>query len=184
MSDSTTTTSLRTKTVAVLTRTRTGYPAVLRDCFLETRGNRLFLVGTSITAQKGQPEWTDGVRRAIAWDAIDEYFLFDSPDDYYAHAKKLTVINQSGADPLVEYPSSEEGNPVEPSGVAIDPETPLDVGTRVLSFSMGRWWRAEVIAVEDDEHVRIHYPGWDDKWDVSVTKTELQVDLSASIDAE
>src|SRR5437870_5832827 len=130
MSHSSISPSLRGKTVAVLTRSRSAFPTVLCDCHLETRSERLFLVGTSISMHKAQPEWSDGVRRAIAWDAIDEYFLFDSREDYYSRAKNLAVPAPASAEPMVEYPSSEEGFPVEPSGVSIGPETPLDVGTR------------------------------------------------------
>jgi hypothetical protein len=152
---------------------------------LETRGGRLFLVGTGVPAQRSVQEWTDGVRRAVAWDAVDEYFLFESPDDYYAraHAAAAQVDQQPLQMPLFESPQGPEGFPVEPSGVHLEPETPLEIGATVLSFSQGRWWRAEVVALEGDE-VRIHFPGWDSKWDVTVPKTELQADLSGSIEVE
>jgi hypothetical protein len=188
-SPSSTAPSLRGKTVAVQARSRAGAgPIVLSDCFLETRGDRLFLVGTSQPAQRSVSEWSDGVRRAIAWDAVEEYFLFDALEDYYARAHAAAALAPlsppNGGMPEIEWPQSDEGNPVEPSGVQVQPETPLEVGTIVLSFSQGRWWRAEVIGLEGDDQVRIHYPGWDAKWDVTVPKTELQVDLSSSIKAE
>ena len=78
---------------------------------------------------------------------------------------------------VVELPLSEEGRPVEPSDIPVTPHTPLEVGSTVLSFSQGRWWRAVVIALEPDDQVRIHFPGWDAKWDVTVPRDELQVDL-------
>ncbi len=74
-----------------------------------------------------------------------------------------------------EAPLSDQGMPVEPSGIPLRLETPPKPGATVLSFSQGRWWRAEVVSVQDDL-VKIHYPGWDSKWDVSVRLTELQVD--------
>src|SRR5262245_14273581 len=80
---------------------------------------------------------------------------------------------------VVEYPHSDEGKPVAPSGVRVGPDTPLKVGSRVLSFSQGRWWRAEVTALEPDGLVRLHFPGWDAKWDTVVPREELQVDPSA-----
>jgi hypothetical protein len=82
--------------------------------------------------------------------------------------------------PLLEAPQSEEGHPVEPSDIPVGPDTPLEVGSRVLSFSQGRWWRAEVVALAPEDRVQIHFPGWGDKWDVVVPREELQVDLSAS----
>jgi hypothetical protein len=86
--------------------------------------------------------------------------------------------------PVFEYPQDEEGYPVEPSGVAVGPDTPLEVGSRVLSFSQGRWWRAEVVGLERGGRVKIHFPGWDDKWDAVVPRKELQVDLQASDEDE
>lgn len=177
---------LRGKTVAVFTRYRPGLPqVVLSDCLLETRGDRLFLVGIGVPAQQGAPEWTDGVRRSIAWDAVEEYLLFDSPDAYYERAKLAPAINNIGAlMPMFEMPQSSEGYPVEPSGIQMQPETPLDVGTIVLSCSHGQWWRAEVVAIEENDMVRIHYPGWESHWDASVPKTELQVYLGNSFEMD
>jgi hypothetical protein len=179
---------LRGKTVVVQVRNRTDHvPQVLSDCMLETRGGRLFLVGTSQPTQRSVSEWCDGVRRAIAWDAVEEYFLLDSPDDFYSRyhvTSSHKVTELAPTMPMFESPQSSEGFPIEPSGVHYDPETPLEVGTIVLAYSQSRWWRAEVVALEGDDQVRIHYPGWDEKWDATVPKTELQVDLSGSIRAE
>lgn len=177
---------LRGKTVAVFTRYRPGLPQiVLSECLLETRGDRLFLVGTGLAAQPSAPEWTDGVRRSIAWDAVEEYLLFDTPDDYYARAKLAPAMQAAGSMmPMFESPQSSEGFPVEPSGIPMQPETPLDVGSIVLACSHGQWWRAEVIGIEDGDMVRIHYPGWESHWDTSVPKTELQVYLGDSIQSD
>ncbi len=77
-------------------------------------------------------------------------------------------------------PRSPAGFPVEPSGVPVELETYLEVGSTVLAFSHGRWWRAEVIALRGEEHVRIHYTGWDPAWDASVPRSALQVDLGGA----
>jgi hypothetical protein len=176
---------LRGKTVAVVTRHRPESQIVLSECMLETRGERLFIVGTGISAQASAPEWTDGVRRSVAWDAVEEYLLFDTPDDYYARAKLAPAMQAAGAtQPLFKMPSGSEGYPVEPSGIPMQPETPLDVGAIVLANSQGQWWRAEVVGIEDGDMVRIHYPGWEDEWDESVSKTELQVYLGDSMESE
>ena len=55
-----------------------------------------------------------------------------------------------------QVPHSAAGFPVEPSGVLVEPETPLEVGSTVLAFSQGHWWHAEVIALEGEEHGRLH----------------------------
>lgn len=181
--------SLRGKTVAALTRSRPTQPVLLKECLLEERGGRLFLVGVSLPAHVGAQEWTDGARRAVAWDAIDEYLLFDTPDDYYARAgAAVTAAPQEllaeTAGALFETPHSDEGLPVEPSGIPVDADTSLYVGSTVLAYSQGRWWRAEVVALEADDQVTIHFPGWDSKWDVAVPKTELQVDIHDSLEID
>ena len=177
--------SLRGKTIAVHLRSRAGGPPiVLKECMLETRGGRLFLVGISVPAQPAVTEWTDGVRRAIAWDAVDDYLLFDSPDDYYARCQAAPQSQEPAPATLFEAPKGSEGFPVEPSGIAVEPETPLEVGSIVLSYSQGRWWRAEVVAIEENDMVRVHFPGWDEKWDVSVPRGELQVYLGESLQSD
>jgi len=79
--------------------------------------------------------------------------------------------------PLMESPLSAAGFPVEPSGIQVQPETRLEVGSSVLGYSQGRWWRADVIALESGDRVRIRYPGWDSKWDETVPRSNPQVDL-------
>jgi hypothetical protein len=79
--------------------------------------------------------------------------------------------------PPLEFPNSVDGNPVEPSGIPVRSDTRLEEGSTVLAFSQGRWWRAEVVRVEPGGRVRIRFPGWDPKWDESVPRSELQVDL-------
>lgn len=74
-----------------------------------------------------------------------------------------------------EKPTSEEGYPVEPSGIAVTPETKLSLGSTVLVPAQGQWWRAQVIGFEGPDHVRVHYLGWDAKWQEGVPRNELQV---------
>jgi hypothetical protein len=95
----------------------------------------------------------------------------------------LAIVLEKGINGMA-YPDSAAGNPVEASEVYVDEDTTLDVGSRVLSFSQERWWRAEVIGIEDDGRVKIHYPGWGSEWDVVVAREELQVDLSADEEEE
>ena len=73
-----------------------------------------------------------------------------------------------------EQPTSEEGYPVEPSGIPVTPETKLSIGSIVLVPAQGRWWRAEVLGFEGPDHVRVRYPGWDAKWEEAVARNELQ----------
>jgi hypothetical protein len=48
--------------------------------------------------------------------------------------------------------------------------------SKVLAFEQDRWWRAEVVELQPGDMVRIHFPGWDPRWDRSVAKNELQLD--------
>ncbi|MCI0380555.1 MAG: hypothetical protein L0215_23455 [Gemmataceae bacterium] len=75
------------------------------------------------------------------------------------------------------YPTTPEGNPVEPTGIWVTPETRLEPGTRVLAHSQGHWWRARVIAIESDDRVRVNYFGWDPNWEESHRRSQLQLDV-------
>src|SRR4051812_11771685 len=44
-----------------------------------------------------------------------------------------------------QYPLTQEGLPVEPSGVPVPPDVELTPGLPLLAYSQGRWWRATVI---------------------------------------
>ncbi len=85
---------------------------------------------------------------------------------------------------VVGRPISPEGRPVEPSDIPIGPSQLLEVGDRVLGLSQGRWYRARIIEVLSKDRVRVHFPGWEDRWDETLTRAELQVDLNAYDDDE
>ena len=42
------------------------------------------MVGTNRPCRSWLTEWCDGTRRCVAWDAVEEYVVFDSLADYYA----------------------------------------------------------------------------------------------------
>jgi hypothetical protein len=84
---------------------------------------------------------------------------------------------RQGEDDRLAYPLTQEGFPVEPSGVAVPADLRLEVGTPVLAYSQGRWWRATVVSAEDEEEVVIGYPGWDPEWAERVPRKRLQLDL-------
>jgi hypothetical protein len=178
---------LRGKTIVVYLRDHSPeYPVVLSDCMLEQRAGRVFLVGASQPVQTGAADWTNGIRRAVAWDAVDQYLLFDSASEYHS---RIQNAGPQGAPiepgmPIIEFPKDQSGHPLEPSGIHLDPETALAIGDTVLSYSQGRWWRAEVVDMDGDETVTIHFPGWDSKWDATLPKTELQVDLRDSLEPD
>jgi hypothetical protein len=72
------------------------------------------------------------------------------------------------------------GLPVQPSGIAVGPETRLEAGSPVLIDWHGRWFRGEVVAIESGNQVRVHYVGWDARWDETVPRSRLQLDNAGS----
>jgi hypothetical protein len=60
------------------------------------------------------------------------------------------------------------------SATAINDDTPLSVGTMLQGQWAGIWWSAQVVAVNADKTVRIHYPGWSDSWDETVPRSRLR----------
>jgi hypothetical protein len=94
------------------------------------------------------------------------------------HAARTIAI--SIGRPREAAPLSAAGYPVEPSGIPVEPETPLEIGSAVLAFAQGRWWRAEVTALEGEECVRIHYMAWEPTCDETVPRSKLQVDLGSA----
>lgn len=71
---------------------------------------------------------------------------------------------------------SPEQKPVPPSGIQINRDTPLEVGTRVLIYLQGNWWCARIVAIEDAEMVRVELPAWDPGLQYRVPRTHLQLD--------
>jgi hypothetical protein len=154
-------------------------PLVLHQCDFEVQGGRLFLAGVNLTGPQSFKEWTEGLRRRIAWDTVEEYLIFDSSEAYLERTQVAVAGNVQHLPDggMIEFPLDTGGHPVEPSEVYVQSDTPLEVGSTVLSYWGGRWWRAEVLGLEGDEIVRIHYPGWPSKWDTTVRRDELQVDF-------
>ena len=79
--------------------------------------------------------------------------------------------------PRRDHLESTDGVPVAPTGIWVQPHTPLEAGSRVLAFSQGQWWRARVIALEaHEERVRINFIGWDPRYEESHRRSQLQLD--------
>jgi hypothetical protein len=61
------------------------------------------------------------------------------------------------------------------SGRRIDPNTPLEVGQIVQVRDRAWWYAADVLRVNDDGTVRIHYRGWSDTADKDVPRSRIQL---------
>jgi hypothetical protein len=55
--------------------------------------------------------------------------------------------------------------------------TALKPGDRVQGEWAGAWWAAEVLAVQPNGDVRVHYEGWDSAWDETVPRSRLRVNV-------
>jgi hypothetical protein len=84
---------LRGKTLVVRTSSRAlEHPLILGGCSFETQGGRLFLSGTNVPHQADSYNWTDGIRLLVAWDAVEEYMIFDSVEHY--HSRLLRPVEE------------------------------------------------------------------------------------------
>jgi len=82
------------KTVVVKTTGRPiEIPLILGGCNFETQGGRLFLSGTNVPYVPGSYNWTDGIRRLVAWDSVEEYMIFESVEDY--HSRLILPLQDS-----------------------------------------------------------------------------------------
>jgi hypothetical protein len=87
---------LRGKTLVVKVSSRPlEYPLILGGCSFETHGGRLFLSGTNVPHAPDSYSWTDGVRRLVAWDAVEEYMIFDSVEQY--HGRLILPVDEPEA---------------------------------------------------------------------------------------
>jgi hypothetical protein len=65
--------------------------------------------------------------------------------------------------------------PVQQVGQPVTAETPLAPGRAVLAEWGNRWWPAEVVAVEADGRVKVHFTGWDAAFDEAVPRERLRL---------
>jgi hypothetical protein len=63
---------------------------------------------------------------------------------------------------------------VNPTGLCIQANTPLPVGTEVLARWQDTWWRASVLEVQSPDRIKVHYVGWDSQWDEVLPLSALQ----------
>ena len=70
---------------------------------------------------------------------------------------------------------AKKSRPVRPSEKPVSAETELDVGSSVLVEWKNRWWNGSVLEELPNGGVRIHYEGWDAKYDEVVPRSRLQL---------
>jgi hypothetical protein len=63
--------------------------AILHSPSFQVQGGRLFLVG--VVPKGGSPkDWAAGVTVAVAWDSVQDYFVFPSADAYRRASRAFT----------------------------------------------------------------------------------------------
>jgi hypothetical protein len=78
--------------------------------------------------------------------------------------------------PHLNRPSVPEAQkPISPSGIPVTSETDLEKGDEVIARSKGHWWRAKVVAIEEDETVRVVFPDHDENWQKCIPRSDLQM---------
>jgi beta-lactamase regulating signal transducer with metallopeptidase domain len=65
--------------------------------------------------------------------------------------------------------------PVAASGRTLESDTPLKPGDLVLVQWQSQWYAADVLEVQDDGKVKVHFRGWGDQWDEAVPRERLQL---------
>lgn len=56
------------------------YAVTLSSPEFERQAGRWFVVGEAVPS--ASKDWTEGLRTAIAWDQVAQYYLFESPSDF------------------------------------------------------------------------------------------------------
>ncbi len=66
---------------------------LLQRAVFEVQGGRPFLIGDFAEGASAN-DWVAGVRTALAWDNVQQYFIFDSMEDYMARASRAFTNEQ------------------------------------------------------------------------------------------
>jgi hypothetical protein len=119
-----------------------------------------WLIGTALIAGS----WIDVVSPAVGWIGF-AIALVGTAVSYVPQREDRSAI-----------PLTQEGLPVEPSGVPVPADVPLEPGMPLLAYSQGKWWRATVITVEAGDVAVVGFPGWDQRRRERVPRKRLQID--------
>jgi hypothetical protein len=66
---------------------------LLQHAVFEIQGGRPFIIGDFAEGASAN-DWVAGVRTALAWDTVQQYFMFDSMEDYMARASQAFNAEQ------------------------------------------------------------------------------------------
>ena len=127
------------------------------------------LAATCATGQESQPTANVGQLEEIV--AAQQLKI----ERLEARLNKLEETSRIlGFDRYVAAAKSSAKGPVQPSGKPVPTELALEVGRPVLVQWKNSWWNGSVIEQLAGGNVRIHYEGWDAKYDEVVPRSRLQ----------
>lgn len=81
----------------------------------------------------------------------------------------VVIVQQPVVAPVFVAPPSDE------NGYLVLGTTALVVGQAVRSYWGASYYPAQVLAVNADGTVRVHYTGWSDMWDADVSRVNLRI---------
>ncbi len=67
------------------------------------------------------------------------------------------------------------GHAVDPTGPPVTEQTKLGLGSYVQIERSGEWYEGKVTKVMPDGTFRVHYDGWDSKYDEAVPRSRLRL---------
>ena len=85
------------------------------------------------------------------------------------------VIRQSHA----QRRGAEHPGAIESTDQPVTAETPLKIDDVLQVQWGGRWWAARVLSLEADGKVKVHFIGWEKRWEEIVPRSRLQLDPRA-----
>lgn len=72
---------------------------------------------------------------------------------------------------------------IETSGTQVTAQTPLAVGNIVQVIRNGVYYQGQVLALNPDGSVHLHFVGWSSNWDTDATRDKLRVGPIAPLSA-
>jgi len=113
---------------------------------------------------------------------MEKYYLIVKAQSEDSEFKITSLLEN------LEFKLSEENilyqpGPIQASGIEVTKDTPLEVGASLQVIDGRSHWAADIISLEDDGWVGIHYVGFDSSWDEVVPRSSLQLDADARVKA-